>query len=127
MPPQCLNHQGKCWSDLFAIRVIQVIPRKSRPPILQHRYELTRFDMRLHDVQRHKGKAHAVQCRLKHQERVVERGLAAHAHVDLLSAFLEVPGIQAAMRRRRQAQIDAMVLGLRASPEHRRGVGDSIL
>ena len=65
--------------------------------------------MRLCHVLRHTRQAEAGQCRTESLHEAVENELAIDSHLQLAVAFFKLPGVQTAIRR--QAQIDAVVVG----------------
>jgi hypothetical protein len=90
-----------------AARVIEVVARRRRAPVLEDAPEVTRSDVGLDHALRQAGQAESGKRRVDHLRGTVENELALDAHVQLAPAFLELPCVQPAMAR--QAQVDAVV------------------
>src|SRR6516165_2219028 len=88
-----LDEQGEGWRGLAAARVIEMIARIGRAPILKHALQATLHEMRRGDVLGHIGQPEAGQRRIEHLERAVEDELAFDMHLQLAAVVFEFPSI----------------------------------
>ena len=102
-----IDQHRKGRRGLAAARVIELVARKRRAPILEHPEQSSVGNIRRHLVFRHVGEAHSGQCRVQPQRHVVEHQLPVDAHFQFASALFEFPGVDSAVGR--QADIDAVV------------------
>src|SRR5216683_2075368 len=100
-----IDEQGEGWRGLAAARVVEVITRIRRAPILEHPLETALRDVRLRHVLWHIGQAESGQRRIEHLESAVEDESAFDMHLQLAAILLEFPGVQSAMCG--ETQIDA--------------------
>ncbi len=106
--PQRLDKQREGCGGLAAARVIEVVARIWRAPVLEHPPEAALVDVRLHKAFRQISQAEACEPGLEHLAGGVEEQLALDPHLEFARALFELPGVQPAMGG--QAQIDAVVL-----------------
>ena len=98
---------AKAGEDWRRLGIVQVVPRPSRAPILQHLDETSLREIGLRQVLRHVGQPEPGHRGVEDLEDAVEDELAFHAHPQLLAVLLELPGVQPAIGG--QAQVDAGV------------------
>ena len=96
---QRLEHQRKRRRGLSAARIEEMIARLGRAPIGKHPFEPSLFEMLHHQPLRDIGEPAAGERSIQQLRRPVESELAFHPHPQLAAAFLELPGIDVAMRR----------------------------
>ena len=87
-----LNEQSERRRGLAPAGIIEVIAGIGRAPILEHALQAALRDMGRCDILRHIGQTEPGQRRIEHLERAVEDELAFDAHVQIVVAFLELPG-----------------------------------
>jgi len=72
--------------------------RIRRAPVLKHALETALGDVELCEVLGHIGQAESGKRSIEHLKCAVENELAFDAHLEFAGAFLELPGVQPAMR-----------------------------
>ena len=79
---------------LAAARVVEVIAREGRAPVLEHPDQPPVGEVRLHLILGQVGQAEAGQRRVEHQGDAVEHELPLDPHPEFAPALLELPGIE---------------------------------
>src|SRR3712207_9125241 len=91
---QSLDNEVESWGGLPAARIVQVVPRPRRAPILQDSLEASGGNVRQRDVFRDVGEAEAVYCGIEDLEDAIEHELPLDPDGQLVSITLELPGIK---------------------------------
>src|SRR5689334_6911301 len=102
---QGLDHQVEGRGGLPTARVVQVVPRPRRAPILQDPLKASGSDVRQRNVLGDMSEPETVHCGSEDLEDAVEHELAVDPDGQFLSVTLELPGIKATIGG--QAQVDA--------------------
>jgi hypothetical protein len=102
-----LDQQGERRCGLAATRIVEMVSRKGRAPVLKHSLDTTLGEMGLRQILRHIGQAESSQRRIEHLGSAVEDELAFDAHLQFAGALFEIPGVQPAICG--QTQIYAVV------------------
>src|SRR4051812_16406074 len=105
---QGLDNEIEGRGGLPAARVVQVIPRPRRAPILERLLEATGSDVRQRDVLRDVSEPEAVHCGIEDLEDAVEHELSFDPDGQFLSITLELPSVKPTIGG--QAQVDAGVI-----------------
>jgi hypothetical protein len=104
---QCVDQQGERWRRLPAARVVEVVAWKGRTPVGEHPDEPSIGEVRLHLILGQVRNTQPGHGRVHSQGDVVEDQLPFDTHLQLAPAFLEFPGVEAAVSR--QTKSDAVV------------------
>ena len=91
---QSLDNEIEGCGGLPAARIVQVVPRPRRAPILEHSLEASGGDMRQRDVFRDVGEPEAVYCGIEDLEDAIKHELPLNPDSQLVSVLFKFPGIK---------------------------------
>ena len=103
-----INEQSEGGRCLAAAWIIEVISRPRRAPLVEHPHEAAALKVRLRHVLGYIGKAETIHGGFENFVGAIQDDLPVHAHLQLATIALEIPGPQSAFGGK--ALVDASVI-----------------